>query len=98
MLSVAVRNEVIERSGGLCEGLLTSGQRCLRGSSLEIHHIIPKRMGGRKGLIAEVLDQAWNLMHVCRSCHSRCQGTYKLTADDRDLIRQHLKELNRLNT
>ena len=98
MLSATARADVQERSGGLCEGILPNGKLCLSQVNLEIHHIIPKRMGGRKGLIAEVLDQAWNLMHVCRSCHSRCQGTYKLTADDRDLIRQHLEVLNRLNT
>ena len=42
--------------------------------------------------MAKVLDQSWNLMLVCRACHSRCQGTYKLTAEDRELIKNKLKE------
>ena len=90
-LSVTVRQEVIERAGGLCEGI-RNGKRCNSPRSLEIHHIIPKRMGGRKGPMAKVLDQSWNLMLVCRACHSRCQGTYKLTAEDRELIKNKLKE------
>ena len=42
--------------------------------------------------MAKVLDKSWNLMLVCRACHSRCQGTYKLTAEDRELIQSKLKE------
>ena len=98
MVSIQVRNEVVERSGGLCEGTeripgYSKDTPCLSGIMLEIHHIIPKRMGGRKGPVAKALDMAWNLMLVCRACHSRCQGTYKLTIADKELIRQHSEDI-----
>ena len=98
MVSIQVRNEVIERAGALCEGRVyykpgPQWMPCLSSQGLEIHHIIAKRMGGRKGDIAKALDQAWNLMLVCRACHSRCQGTYKLTIADKELIRQHSEDI-----
>ena len=73
-LSASVRDEVLERAGHLCEGTRPNGDRCLKCGSLEIHHVILKKMGGRKGAMAKKIDEGSNLLLLCRSCHARAHG------------------------
>jgi 5-methylcytosine-specific restriction endonuclease McrA len=49
------------RSRGLCES-------CGRLAD-DVHHILPKQMGGRHGEMADKINDARNLAAVCRDCH-----------------------------
>lgn len=51
----AARERALERAGNKCE-------RCYETKTLEVHHIVPVRVGGAK------FDQH-NLLVVCRRCH-----------------------------
>jgi 5-methylcytosine-specific restriction endonuclease McrA len=64
---VKVRREIFERASGLCERKLPNGKRCLAPAT-EAHHIIPKRMGGRKKSLP-LFDDKRNGMAACRPCH-----------------------------
>ena len=93
-LPAATIREVESRSGRRCEGIRPGESgRCYSPHRLQKHHIIPKGMGGRKGLTAQVLDEPWNVLECCLSCHQRCQGTYKITALDRQRIKNRVREL-----
>ncbi len=54
-----VRSEVLSRDRYRCRG-------CLYNSG-EVHHILFRSQGG--------LDEAWNLITLCPSCHRRAHGT-----------------------
>ena len=66
--SPEVKRRILERSDGLCERTLPSGRRCLA-PVVEIHHIVAKKMGGRKGVMREAINDERNGMAVCRCCH-----------------------------
>ena len=68
MLPRRVIEYVLRRSGGLCERKLPDGRRCLAPAA-DFHHIVPKRMGGRKGLFRKLFDDPRNIMAACRPCH-----------------------------
>jgi hypothetical protein len=42
-----VKREVMERSGGRCECILPSGERCGSAHGLELHHVDPRARGGK---------------------------------------------------
>ncbi len=69
MFKPDTRQRIIERSGGLCERKLPGGNRCLC-QAVDIHHIVPKGMGGRKGVYRELIDDERNGMACCRGCHT----------------------------
>ena len=66
--SPEVRQQVWQESGGLCERKHPDGRRCLA-PGMEFHHLVPKRMGGRKGEVKKWVDSAKNCMLVCLHCH-----------------------------
>ena len=66
--SLAVREKVWDRAGGMCERKMPTGQRCFAPGS-EFHHIILKKMGGRQGKFKELSDSEANCMLVCLGCH-----------------------------
>ena len=68
-VSQKTKQIVWERSGGLCERRLANGRQCMA-PAVDQHHIIPKGMGGRKGVMKVLFDKPDNLMNICRSCHS----------------------------
>ena len=80
MFSLEVRREIRERSGGLCERKLPDGRRCLAPAS-DIHHIVPKGMGGRHGAMKRLINDLRNGIDVCRSCHERA-SMWNEDADD----------------
>ena len=50
---------VLERSDGACE-------RCGCGRATEIHHRLPRRMGGTR---RPEVNEPSNLLHLCAECH-----------------------------
>ena len=68
MFSLKVKQKILDRSGQLCERKLPNGKRCLARVS-DIHHIVAKKMGGRKGVYREAINDERNSMAVCRKCH-----------------------------
>ena len=66
--SIEVKQHVLDRSGGLCERKLPTGNRCLAPGS-ELHHIVLKKMGGRQGRFKKMADSEENAMLVCLECH-----------------------------
>jgi 5-methylcytosine-specific restriction endonuclease McrA len=75
---------VLLRSRGLCEW-------CAAGQGLELHHVVPKGVGGRRRT-KEESDSPDNLLRLCRVCHGaahhetvvagthRCATCYKRAA------------------
>ena len=85
MFSTEVRWNVLERSEGLCERKLPTGQRCLAPGS-EFHHIVLKKMGGRHGKYKEMVDSEANCMLVCLGCHRERHDHSSWNDDAADLI------------
>lgn len=78
--SIAVREAVWERSSGLCERKLLTGQRCLAPGA-EFHHIVLKSHHGRKMRV--LIDSKENCMLTCLNCHrERHDGVWNEDADD----------------
>lgn len=71
---------VWERSDGLCERRLVNGRQCMA-LAVDQHHIIPKGMGGRKGVMKMLFDLPDNLMNTCRNCHG-CVSMWNEDATD----------------
>ncbi|MFY0655047.1 MAG: HNH endonuclease [Cyclobacteriaceae bacterium] len=53
--------------------------------SVDIHHLIFKKMGGSK-----LLDYIENLIAVCRDCHNKCHDHPKFNEEAKEI---HLKNL-----
>jgi len=68
-----VLERILERSGGLCERKLPDGKRCFA-PAVDAHHIVPKKMGGRKGIWILAVNDERNGMVVCRGCHDTVAG------------------------
>ena len=83
--SVKVRERVWDRSGGMCERKLPTGSRCLAPGS-EFHHIILKKMGGRKGRYKELVDSEANCMLACLKCHKERHDSGSWNSDAADLV------------
>lgn len=64
-----VREDVLERDNHVCRfcGVSDDQHREEHGNGLDVHHIIPRRVGG-----SNVLR---NLISVCRSCHQTLEST-----------------------
>ena len=62
---------VMERSGGLCESCGAMGAN--------IHHVVFKGLGGRKGRMKKELDQPDNLKVLCLVCHGAAHGLRIIT-------------------
>lgn len=50
-----MRKKILKRDNYRCQNC------CIRGSNLDVHHIIPRDQGG--------LDSLQNLVTLCRKCH-----------------------------
>lgn len=61
VIDPAAIERVRQRAGGRCEW-------CGRSAAIEVHHIIPRGMGG-----ARRLDTDWNMVGLCRLCHDAAQ-------------------------
>lgn len=68
MFSRETKRRIMDRCDGLCERWLPEGRRCLA-PVVDIHHIVPRAMGGRKGVWHELINDEKNGMGVCRTCH-----------------------------
>jgi hypothetical protein len=53
--------------------------------SVDIHHLIPKGMGGSK-----TKDYIGNLIAVCRECHNKCHNSKEFNDNAKEI---HLKNL-----
>ena len=60
-----LRQEVILRSGGICEG-------CRKAQPDEIHHISYKHVGG---------ELLFELVALCESCHARCHEGHEASPE-----------------
>ena len=72
IVSQKQRKRIVERAGGLCEGILESGQRCCSPGDwrgLQIHHDPPKRIGGTKRAYKDE-----ELILLCGKHHSEAEG------------------------
>lgn len=70
---------VIARSGGICEV-------CGKARVGEIHHRIPRGMGGVKGDHASVVESAANALCLCSECHRWAERGDRAEAKDRGII------------
>jgi hypothetical protein len=66
----AASDIVKARSKGLCE---VGGPNCT-GTATEIHHVVHRGMGGRKGAAKSANDSPDNLVHSCQACHMTEHG------------------------
>jgi hypothetical protein len=65
-----LRDEVLNRAGGLCEGC--SGIGDFRG--LQHAHLVHRCMGGRKGLMKDKINDSANVALLCANCHDILDG------------------------
>ena len=72
-------NKVLARSYTQCE-------HCGLAPVQEIHHRIPRGMGGVRGRHAEVVASPANALGLCRSCHDWAERRDRAEARDRGLI------------
>lgn len=73
IISQRVRLEVFDRAGGLCECILPNGKRCCRPGS-EIHHLVARKMGGRRGQAKKNIENIDNYRLFCLECHRYFHG------------------------
>ena len=72
------------RARGLCEA-------CGRFAD-DVHHILPKQMGGRHGEMADKINDPRNLAAVCRDCHDLLHRRRKEKhAGERDVLMRLIK-------
>jgi HNH endonuclease len=80
----AVVAAVLARSGGRCEW-------CAYRRELELHHVTPKGMGGRRRT-KEASDSPGNLVQLCRVCHGAAHHQTLTLADGHGCARCYLRE------
>jgi hypothetical protein len=61
--------------------MLDTCQWCGYNGSLEQHHVIPKRMGGRHGKAKAESESPDNLVTLCRVCHAAVHGIRAILVD-----------------
>ena len=83
--SAEVQFMVWERSGGLCERKLPTGQRCFAPGA-DYHHIILKKMGGRHGEMKKLINSEENCMLVCLGCHQQRHEAPSWNEDADELV------------
>ena len=79
----AVVEAVLRRSRGRCEWCATS-------VALELHHVDPKGMGGRRRT-KEASDSPGNLLQLCRVCHGAAHHERVVLPDGHSCQRCYLK-------
>ncbi len=62
--SPSVKNEIVKRSGGMCE-------ECGQLKASEFHHLLSIAIGLMKGINPDEIRSANNCKHVCHSCHQK---------------------------
>lgn len=72
-------NKVLTRSHARCE-------HCGRAPVQEIHHRIPRGMGGVRGKHAEAVASPANALGLCRGCHDWAERRGRAEARDMGLI------------
>lgn len=83
----ATRDLITTRSGGFCE-VMAPG---CTGHAREIHHRMPRRMGGTRRAVVNTASAG---LHVCRSCHRHLETTERGLSYLRGwLIRQNTSDL-----
>jgi hypothetical protein len=75
---------VLARSKGLCEW-------CAAGHGLELHHVDPKGMGGRRRT-KEESDSPGNLLQLCRVCHGAAHRETVILPSGHSCGRCYLRE------
>jgi hypothetical protein len=71
-IPAAIKNALIERSGGMCEAQLDG----CNGRAIDPHHRKNSKNGGRKGAAKTAHDVLSNLLDLCRSCHEQVTSTH----------------------
>ena len=61
---------------------------CNKAQAVDIHHIIPKRMGGVKGNRLNRID---NLFPLCRSCHDKAHSDKSLNEQFKIILKARFK-------
>ena len=61
---------------------------CNKAQAVDIHHIIPKRMGGVKGNRLNRID---NLFPLCRSCHDKAHSDKSLNEQFKRILTARFK-------
>ena len=84
--SPKVREMILERAGGMCEGMVT--EECT--SRIEaIHHRKPRKMGGSK---RPDINAASNGLALCADCHDFIESNRAYARSRGLLISQHSSE------
>ena len=77
------KNLFIHKMGNVCEN-----PTCGRTGILEVHHVIPRREGGK--------NKAWNLLVLCGSCHNEADKGIPPRPRQRQWADQHRNQRNEL--
>ena len=66
-ITASQRLRVLARNGGRCV-------LCNSRKAVEVDHIVPRGMGGRKGIEKVLNDADTNLRGLCKACHQHRHG------------------------
>lgn len=81
------RVAVFERAQGLCEVNVRYGDVCVDVAS-DVHHRVPRGLGGCHGEAREVSDRLSSVMAACRPCHSWVHERPEAAATNGWLVRR----------
>lgn len=75
MVSQQQRRTLSERSGGMCEAMVSVNGRVVMtrcwGRPVEVHHLLTRARGGN---ILDQVHETHHLIHLCREHHSMADG------------------------
>lgn len=77
------KNLFIHKMGNVCEN-----PTCGRTGILEVHHVRPRREGGK--------NKVWNLLVLCGSCHNEADKGIPPRPRQRQWVQQHRNQRNEL--
>lgn len=73
-MDAMIRREVLKRSLGRCEAFIQVDDRTPRRCpemATDIHHLLTKARGGEN---LDKVGEVYHLIHLCRQCHTACDG------------------------
>jgi len=76
-----------ERSKGICE--YCGGPGDFRG--LQTAHITHRKLGGRNGIMAKIINDSRNMALLCAQCHDRIDRRVPIKPKEREIMLTKLK-------